>query len=105
MFSLGSHIIGGLLEDGEQTVNVFARGLGIPLALSAGASPALVSAWEQLFVTGWMWLAVLWSALIAWQVATTMAGSKKRALKAFVPHFALMAGSTYVVVTVLATHA
>jgi hypothetical protein len=69
------------------------------------ASPALVLAWNQLFVTGWMWLAVFWSALIAWQVARTMAASKHHALKAFAPHFALMTGSTYVVVTVLATHA
>lgn len=104
MFTLGSHAIGGLLEDGGQTLNVFARGLGIPLNLPAGASPELVSLWEQFFVTGWLWLAVLWSALIAWQVASTMTDSKQRALKAFVPHFALMTGSTYIVATVLATH-
>lgn len=48
---------------------------------------------------------MLWSAVIAWQVATTMTDSKKRALKAFAPHLALTAGSTYVVATVLATHA
>lgn len=105
MFSLGAHVIGGLLEDGGHTLNVVAQGLGIPLHLPAGASPTIVSAWDSFFITGWMWLAVLWSALIAWQVATTMAGSKKRALKAFAPHFALMTGSTYLVVTVLATHA
>lgn len=105
MFSLGSHVIGGLLEDGGHTVNVVARGLGIPLTLPAGASPAVVSAWEQFFVTGWLWLAVFWSALIVWQIATTMTDSKKRALTAFVPHFVLMAGSTYVVATVLASGA
>lgn len=105
MFSFGSHIIGGLLEDGGHTLNVFARGAGIPLHLPAGASPAVVSAWEQFFVTGWLWLAVLWSAVIGWQVATTMTDSKPNALKAFAPHFALMAGSTYVVATVLTTHA
>jgi hypothetical protein len=105
MFTLGAHAIGGLLENGGHTLNVFAQGLGIPLHLPAGASPALVSAWQQFFVTGWLWLAVLWSAVIAWQVATTMTDSKRRALKAFAPHFALMAGSTYVVATVLATHA
>lgn len=101
MFSLGSHAIGGLLEDGGQTVNVFAQGLGLPLNLPAGASPALVSAWEQFFLTGWMWLAVLWSALIAWQIGRTMTDTKKRALKAFAPHFTLMTVSTYVVVTTL----
>lgn len=106
MFSLGAHVIPGLMEDGGHMINVFAGGLGIPLSLPARlASPALVAAWNQLFVTGWMWLAVFWSALIAWQVATTMADSKQRALKAFAPHFALMSISTYVVVTVLATHA
>ena len=47
---------------------------------------------------------MLWSALIAWQIATTMTDSKQRALKAFVPHFALMAGSTYIVAAVLAAH-
>ena len=104
MFTLGAHAIGGLLEDGGHTLNVFARGLGIPLNIPAGASPALVSAWEQFFVTGWLWLAVLWSALIAWQIATTMTDSKHRALKVFAPHFALMAGSTYVIATDLATH-
>ncbi|ADB60541.1 hypothetical protein Htur_1656 [Haloterrigena turkmenica DSM 5511] len=104
MFTLGSHAIGGLLEDGGHALNVFARGLGLPLGLPAGASPELVSAWEQFFVTGWLWLAVLWSALIAWQVAKTMTDSRERALKAFAPHAALMTGSTYVVAAVLATH-
>lgn len=104
MFTLGAHAVGGLLEDGGHTLNVFARGLGIPLNLPAGASPEIVSAWNQIFVTGWLWLAVFWSALIAWQVATTMTDSKKRALKAFAPHFGLMAGSTYLVATVLAVH-
>ncbi|ELZ13379.1 hypothetical protein C477_23025 [Haloterrigena salina JCM 13891] len=104
MFTLGSHAIGGLLESGGQTLNVFARGLGIPLDLPAGASPAIVSAWNEFFVTGWLWLAVLWSALIAWQVARVMTDSKKRAVKAVVPHVALMASSTYVVATVLSTH-
>ena len=70
--------------------------------LPAGASPAIVSAWEFFFVTGWMWLAVLWSAVIAWQIATTMTDSKQRALKAFAPHFAVMTVSTYAIVTVLA---
>ncbi|WP_224333262.1 4Fe-4S binding protein [Haloprofundus halobius] len=105
MFTLGDHVVGGLLEEGGQTLNVFARGLGVPLALPAGASPGLVAAWDQFFVTGWLWLAVLWSAVIAWQVATTMTDSKERALKAFAPHIALMAGSTYVVASVLAAHA
>lgn len=105
MFSLGAHVIGGLLEDGGHTVNVVARGLSIPLTLPAGASPTVVSAWEQFFVTGWLWLAVFWSALIAWQIARTMTDSKKRALTAFVPHIALMTGSTYVVATVLASGA
>ena len=105
IFTLGAHAIGGLLEDGGHTLNVFARGLGIPLNLPAGASPAIVSAWDHFFVTGWLWLTVLWSALITWQVATTMTDSKQRALKAFVPHFALMTVSTYIVATVLATHA
>ncbi|MFC6767100.1 4Fe-4S binding protein [Natrinema soli] len=104
MFTLGSHAIGGLLEDGGHTLNVFARGFGIALNLPAGASPELVSVWDQFFVTGWLWLAVLWSTVIAWQVARTMTDSKQRALKAFAPHFALMAGSTYVVATVLAAH-
>lgn len=104
MFTLGSHAIGGLLEDGGHMLNVFARGFGIPLNLPSGADPALVSAWDQFFVTGWLWLAVLWSGLIAWQIATTMTDSKKRALKAFAPHFALMAGSTYIVATILASH-
>jgi hypothetical protein len=76
----------------------------MPLNLPAGASPAIVSAWDQFFVTGWLWLAVLWSAVIAWQIASAMTDSKQRALKAFAPHFALMAGSTYVVATVLASH-
>ncbi|SFS88259.1 4Fe-4S binding protein [Halostagnicola kamekurae] len=104
MFTFGSHAIGGLLESGGQTLNVFAGGLGIPLDLPAGASPEIVAAWDAFFVTGWLWLAVLWSAVIAWQVARTMTESKELALKAFAPHFALMAGSTYVVATVLATH-
>lgn len=104
MFTLGAHAIGGLLEDGGYTLNVFAHGLGIPLDLPPGASPTIVSAWNHFFVTGWLWLAVLWSALIAWQVATAMTQTKKRALKAFAPHFALMTGSTYVVATVLAAH-
>ncbi|WP_226043195.1 4Fe-4S binding protein [Natrinema sp. DC36] len=104
MFTLGSHAIGGLLESGGQMLNVFARGLGIPLSLPTGASPAIVSAWNNFFVTGWLWLAVLWSAVIAWQIARTMTDSKKLAVKAFAPHFALMAGSTYVVATVLASH-
>lgn len=104
MFTLGSHAIGGLLEDGGYTLNVFARGFGIPLDLPAGASPEIVSSWNHFFVTGWLWLAVLWSALIAWQIATTMTATKKHAMKAFAPHFALMAGSTYVVATVLAAH-
>lgn len=104
MFTLGAHAIGGLLEDGGHTLNVFMGGLGMPLNLPAGASPAVVSAWDQFFVTGWLWLAVLWSAVIAWQVASAMTDSKQRALKAFAPHFALMAGSTYVVATVLASH-
>ncbi|AHG02174.1 hypothetical protein HALLA_19945 (plasmid) [Halostagnicola larsenii XH-48] len=104
MFTLGSHAIGGLLESGGQTLNVFARGLGIPLSLPAGASPAIVSAWNDFFVTGWLWLAVLWSAVIAWQIARTMTDTKKLAVKAFAPHFALMVGSTYVVATVLASH-
>ncbi|UPM44188.1 4Fe-4S binding protein [Halocatena salina] len=105
MFSLGAHVIGGLLEDGGHTVNVVAHGLGIPFSLPTGASPALVSAWEGFFVTGWLWLAVLWSAVITWQVASTLADSKRRAVAAFMPHFALMAGSTYLVATVLASHA
>jgi hypothetical protein len=104
MFTLGAHAIGGLLEEGGHTLNVFAHGLGIPLDLPTGASPAIVSFWNHFFVTGWLWLAVFWSALIAWQVATTMTRTKKHALKAFAPHFALMAGSTYVVATVLAAH-
>lgn len=104
MFTLGSHAIGGLLESGGQTLNVFARGLGIPLSLPAGASPAIVSAWNDFFVTGWLWLAVLWSAVIAWQIARTMTDSKKLAVKAFAPHFTLMAGSTYIVATALASH-
>ncbi|WP_380674896.1 4Fe-4S binding protein [Salinigranum sp. GCM10025319] len=104
MFTLGAHAIGGLLEDGGHTLNVFMGGLGIPLTLPAGASPAIVSAWDQFFVTGWLWIAVLWSAVIAWQVASAMTDSKQRALKAFAPHFALMAGSTFVVASVLATH-
>jgi hypothetical protein len=105
MFTLGAHAIGGLLEEGGHTLNAFARGLGVPLDLPAGASPATVSAWDHFFVTGWLWLAVFWSALIAWQVATAMTDSKQRALKAFAPHFALMAGSTYVVAVTLAAHA
>ncbi|UHQ98185.1 hypothetical protein HYG81_18975 (plasmid) [Natrinema zhouii] len=104
MFTLGSHAIGGLLESGGQTLNVFARGLGIPLSLPAGANPAIVSAWDDFFDIGWLWLAILWSAVIAWQIARTMTDSKKLAVKSFAPHFALMAGSTYVVATVLASH-
>lgn len=104
MFTLGSHAVGGLLESGGQTLNVFASGLGVPLDLPAGASPGVVAAWDSFFVTGWLWLAVLWSASIAWQVATNLADSKADALRAFAPHFVLVAGSTYVVATVLAGH-
>ncbi|WP_255681717.1 4Fe-4S binding protein [Natrinema sp. SYSU A 869] len=81
MYSLGAHVIGGLLEDGGHTLNAFANGLGLPLSLPGGASPALVSAWEAFFVGGWLWLAVGWSGLIVWQVADTMTDSKKRALQ------------------------
>ncbi|WP_049920997.1 4Fe-4S binding protein [Halopiger djelfimassiliensis] len=95
MWALGDFVIAGLLENGGHTVNVLAQGLGIPLSLPAGASPSVVSAWVSVFVTGWLWLAVLWSGAIAWQVATVLTDSKRRALKAFAPHFALMTTSTF----------
>ncbi|WP_137290961.1 4Fe-4S binding protein [Natronorubrum halophilum] len=98
MYSLGAHVIGGLLESGGESLNVFANGLGIPLALPAGVSPAIVSSWEVFFATGWLWLAVAWSGSIAWQVATTMTDSKRRALRAFVPHVAFMSACTFLVV-------
>ncbi|WP_247730698.1 4Fe-4S binding protein [Halovivax limisalsi] len=104
MFTLGSHAIGGLLEDGGRALNVFFDGLGVPLSLPTGASPAVVAAWDEFVRTGWLWLAVLWSALIAWQVARTMTDSTTRALKAFLPHLALMIGSTAVVAVALASH-
>ncbi|WP_247003645.1 4Fe-4S binding protein [Halosolutus gelatinilyticus] len=98
MYSLGAHVVGGLLESGGESLNAFANGLGIPLDLPAGADPAIVSAWDEVFVTAWLWLAVAWSALIAWQVATAMTDSKSRALRAFLPHLALMSVSTFLVV-------
>lgn len=98
MYSLGAHVIGGLLEDGGESLNAFANGLGIPLDLPAGAEPALVSAWDAFFVAGWLWLAVAWSGLIAWQVAATMADSRRLAYRAFVPHVAFMAVCTALVV-------
>lgn len=104
MFTLGVHVIGRSLESGGETLNMFAAGLGIPLNLSAGASEATVSAWYTIFSTGWLWLAVLWSAVIAWQIARRVTDTRKRALKAFAPHFALMAGSTYAVAIVWVPH-
>jgi polyferredoxin len=102
MFSLGKHVIPGLMESGGLLLNRFAAGLGLTLRLPARwASETTVAAWQQFFVTGWMWLAVLWGALIAWQIASVMTTTRKQAVKAFFPHLLLMAGSTYGVVLVL----
>ncbi|ELY81959.1 4Fe-4S binding protein [Natrinema gari] len=95
MWALGDFVIAGLLENGGHTVTVVAQGLGIPLSLPPGASPGIVSAWVSFFVTGWLWLAVLWSGAIAWHVATALTDSKRRAAKAFAPHFALLTISTF----------
>jgi hypothetical protein len=98
MFQLGRHAITGLLENGGALLNGFAAGLHIPLALSASwASPETIAAWSRFSVTGWLWLAVLWGAVIAWLVAKDMAKTTRAALRAFVPHLLFMSAVTYAV--------
>ncbi|HEY3365969.1 MAG TPA: 4Fe-4S binding protein [Symbiobacteriaceae bacterium] len=97
-FSLLGQAIAGLMKNGGTVLNVIAKGLGIPLHLrGAWASAHTISVWSHLSDTWFLWLAVLWGAIIALQIAREMGKTKAAVLKAFLPHLALMSASTYVV--------
>lgn len=106
VFAAGGQMIAGLLKDGGGVLNRFAAGLGVPLHLPAAwASPHTIAVWSHLSDTWFLWLTMLWGAIIAWQIARDMGKTKVAALKALLPHLVLMSASTYVVmVKMLAMH-
>lgn len=103
LFQLGRHVVTGLMESGGALVNGFAAGLGVSLGLPAAwAAPETIEAWSRFSESGGLWLSVLWAAGIAWFVARDLAENRAAAIRAFVPHLLLMAGSTFLVVSYLA---
>jgi polyferredoxin len=92
MFQLGRHVITGLMEEGGALLNGFAAGLGITLHLpEAWASPETVAAWSHFSITGFLWLAALWGAMIAWKVAKDMA--RNEVIKEFGESYSEVAAS------------
>ncbi|QLG29819.1 4Fe-4S binding protein (plasmid) [Halorarum halophilum] len=95
MYMLGNHVIPGLMEEGGALLNVFFRGIGVPLALpEALASPSTIATWEWVSVTIWPLIAILWGVAIVWYSAKFLTKSDQQAIKAIAPHVVLLVVST-----------
>ncbi len=103
VFAITGQTVAGLMKSGGGLLNGLASGFGIPLHLQpAWASPAVVNLWTRLSHTWFLWLAVLWGAIIAWKIARDMTQTRTTALKAVLPHLGLMSVSMYFVIQRLA---
>jgi polyferredoxin len=103
VFQLGVHLVPSLVESGPSLVNGFMSGLGLPLRLPAEwGSAETAAAWTARWSDASLWFSVLWGGILAWFIARDMSTSSRQALRALVPHVALMAATTYAVTILMA---